>query len=175
MELRAVRGIDFIAAIGRAGRDHANRRSGRFHGADLDGGSVGAEQTAVRQIECVLLVARGMIGRRVERVEAMPFIFDVGAIGQREAHAPENLDAAFEHLGEGMQRAAFARCARQRDVDVSERGRFFCARNFSDACSSAVVTALRTSLSNFPTIGFSSLPSVFICSPHAEMVPLRPR
>ena len=90
VELRAVRGIDFIATISRARRDDADRRRRGFHRANLHGGSVRAQQPAVGQIKCVLLVARGMIGRGVERVEAMPFRFDVGSVGERESHAAEN-------------------------------------------------------------------------------------
>ena len=60
---------------------------------------------AVGQIKSVLLVARRMIGRGVERVEAMPFGFDVRAFREREPHSPENADPAVEHLGEGMERA----------------------------------------------------------------------
>ena len=43
MKLRAVGRIDFIATIGRAGRDHANRRRRGLHRADLHRRSVGPE------------------------------------------------------------------------------------------------------------------------------------
>src|SRR6202022_2739844 len=73
----------------------------------------------------VLFVTRRMFGWRVKRVEAMPLIFDVWSIGEDEAHAAKNVDRAIEHLGEGMKRAALVGSARQRDVDVDERVRFF--------------------------------------------------
>src|SRR5947207_1457911 len=43
MKLRAVGRIDFITAIGRAGRDDANRRRRGLHRADLQRRSVGPE------------------------------------------------------------------------------------------------------------------------------------
>ena len=44
VKLRAVRRVDFIAPIGRARRDDANRRRRGFHRADLHGRSVRAQQ-----------------------------------------------------------------------------------------------------------------------------------
>jgi hypothetical protein len=120
VELRAVCGVHFIASISRAGRNHADRRRRILHGADLHGRGVGAEKPAVRQIKGVLLVARGVIGRGVEGVEAMPFGFHVRTFGERKAHPPENADPAIEHLGEGMQAAQLGGDAGKRDVDVLE-------------------------------------------------------
>ena len=61
-ELREVRGVDFVAAIGGAGRDDADGRRLRFHGADLDGGGLRAQEAAIGQVKGVLLVAGGVIG-----------------------------------------------------------------------------------------------------------------
>ena len=52
-----------------------------MHGANLHGGGMGAEKTAVPEIESVLLIARRMIWRRVERIEAMPLRLDIRAVG----------------------------------------------------------------------------------------------
>ncbi len=113
MKLRAVGGVHFVAAVRGARRDHANRWRGRFHRPDLHGRGVGAQQTAVRQIKRVLFVSRRMIGRSVQRVETMPFRFDVGSIRQRESHAAKNRDGAIEHLGEGMKRTELGQRARE--------------------------------------------------------------
>jgi hypothetical protein len=86
---------------------------------------VGAEEPAVGQIKGVLLVPRGMIGRGVERVEAMPFALDVGTFRQRETHSPENADSAIEHLSEGMQAAQLGGDTGKGDVNVFELSRFF--------------------------------------------------
>jgi hypothetical protein len=55
----------------------------------------------------------------------MPFVFNVRSVREREPHSPKNFDRTFPHLRERVQRADFARCSRQRDVDLGERARFF--------------------------------------------------
>ena len=92
-----------------------------FHRADLHGGSVGAQEPAIRQIKGVGFVARRMIGRGVERVEAMPLVLDVGSLRERETHSAEKPDRAVEHLRERVERARFVRRARQRKIERSER------------------------------------------------------
>ena len=52
-----------------------------------------------------------MIGRGVERVEAMPFVFHVRAFGERETHPAKDADRAIEHLGERMERPDLVRRA----------------------------------------------------------------
>src|SRR5205085_8147406 len=74
VKLRAMRRIDFVATVSRAWGDDANRRRRGLHRTNLNCGCVGAEQSAIRQIKCILLVAGWMFRRRVERVEAMPFV-----------------------------------------------------------------------------------------------------
>ena len=66
-----------------------------------------------------------MFGRRVECVEAMPFVFNVRSVRERETHSPKNFDRSFPHLCERVQRADFVRRSRQRDVDPGQRARFF--------------------------------------------------
>ena len=66
---------------------------------------MGAEHATVWQIKCVLLIARRMIGRGVEGVEAMPFGLDIRSFGKSETHSPKNSDSAVQHLGERMERA----------------------------------------------------------------------
>src|SRR5439155_26821998 len=65
-----------------------------------------------------------MFRRGVERIEAMPFVFDVRPICERESHSPKNFDRALPHLREWMQRADLMWDSRQRDVDPGERLRF---------------------------------------------------
>ena len=108
MKLRAMGRVDFVAAICRPRGDYADRRPRRFHRPDLDSRSMGSKQTSVRQIKCVLLVARRMFGRRVESVETMPFGLNVRAVRKGETHSTENRDRAVEYLGERMQRPLLA-------------------------------------------------------------------
>ena len=95
-----------------------------LHGADLHGGSVGAKKPAIGQVKGVGLVPRRMIGRGVERIEAMPFVFDVGAFREGESHPAKESDRAVEHLGERMKRADLVRRAGQGNVDLGERACF---------------------------------------------------
>ena len=46
--------------------------------------------TGVAEIQRVLHVARGMLGRHVQRVEAVPLVFDFRPFDDREAHARED-------------------------------------------------------------------------------------
>lgn len=138
-ERHAVRRVDFVTAIAAAGRDDAQRRRLREHGADLHCGGLRAHEAATAQragleagaggetvfleIKCVLLVARGMIGQRVERVEIEDFVLDVGAIGESEAEAAEDFDGAVARLQNGMERAGRLVAAGQRGIEVGGLGR----------------------------------------------------
>ena len=53
-----------------------------------------------REVERVVLLARGMLGRDVELGEVEVVGLDVGTLGDREAHVGEDLDALVEHLGD---------------------------------------------------------------------------
>ena len=105
VKLRAVRGIHFIAPISRAGSDDANRRRRASIVRICTVEVCVRSNAAVGQIKCVLFVSRRMIGRGVERVEAMPFGLDIRSFGESETHSPKNSDRAIEHLGERMERA----------------------------------------------------------------------
>src|SRR6266576_3061909 len=108
MKLRTVGRVHFVAAICRSGGDYADRRRRRFHRPDLDSRSMRSKQTSIRQIKCVLLVARRMFGRRVESVETMPFRLNVRAVRKGETHSTEDRDRAVEYLGKRMQRPLLA-------------------------------------------------------------------
>ena len=62
-----------------------------------------------------------MIGCGIQRVEAMPFVFDIRPIREREPHSAKNADGAVEHLGERVEGTDLARRAGERDVDLGER------------------------------------------------------
>src|SRR6188472_435858 len=130
MKLRAVRCIEFVAAIRRTRGNHADRRRRRFHRANLHGGSVGSQKSAVRQIKRVLFIAGGMVWRRVQSNESVPFGFDIGSFRQSEAHSSKNLNSSLVHLMERMQRTSVMWRSRKRDVDARERAGFFVSTNF---------------------------------------------
>ena len=59
--------------------------------------------SSVLEVKCVLRIARRMIGRRVQRVEAMILVLDLGAVRDDEADLAEDADDVFGHLGERVQ------------------------------------------------------------------------
>jgi hypothetical protein len=124
VKLRAVSCIDFIAAKGRARRDHAKRRRCGFHRANLHRRGVGSKQSAIRQIKRVLFIPCRMVGRGIERIEAMPFVLHVRTFRERETHPSEDAYPAIQHLGERMQRPNLVRGSRKRNVDLRKRARF---------------------------------------------------
>ena len=82
------------------------------------------------QIQRVLHVARGMLGRHVQRVEAVPLVFDLRTFDDGETHAREDGFHAFADERERMAMAERGRAARQRDVD---RAGWTCARARRDS------------------------------------------
>ena len=123
-ELREVRRINFVTAIRSTRRDDAHGRGCFFHRANLHGARVRAQQTAIGEIESILLVARGVVGGRVQRVEAMPLGLDVRPVGERETHPAENCRRAIQKLRNRMQRSFSSkrsRSARQRHIHAGER------------------------------------------------------
>ena len=156
-EHRRVREVEIVAPVDAAGHDDADRRLVRLHVADLHRRGVRAQQrpddrrgvrfrpcTGVREIQRVLHVARGMLGRHVQRVEAVPLVFDLRAFDDREAHAREDVFHAVAHERQRMAMAERAAGAGQRDVDgCAPRPR---ARPLATAAA-ASSSALRSSAS----------------------------
>ena len=103
-----------------------------------------------------------MVGGGVERVEAMPLGLDVGAVGEGEAHAAEDLDGAVLELGDGMQRAGPRGGPGRVTSMPAKAAASASARRAAFASSSAAVTAVRTSLRSLPMRGLSSLETSFM-------------
>ena len=120
VELGEVGGVDFIAPVGGPWGDDADGGGAFFHGADLDRAGVGAKEASVWEVEGIFFVAGGVIGGGIEGIEAMPFGFDVGAIGEGEAHSAEDLDGPILELGDGVEGTLEAGGAWERGVDASE-------------------------------------------------------
>ena len=92
MEHRRAAHRDLVAAVDAAAGEHLHRRLVLFHRADLHVRGVRAQQELVDiEEERVLRVARGMIGREVERLEVVPVGLDLGAGIDRVAHLAEDL------------------------------------------------------------------------------------
>ena len=112
-----VREVEIVAPIDATGHDDADRRLVRFHVANLHRGRVRAQQRPQivgpsgialdrrREVQRVLHVARGMLGRHVQRVEAVPLVFDLRTFDDGEAHAREDGFHAIAHDGQRMAMA----------------------------------------------------------------------
>ena len=114
-------GVDLVAAVSGPGRNDADRGWTRHHGADLDGRGVRAEQPSVGKVEGVLLVARRMVGRCVQRVEAVPLGLDIGAVGDRKPEPAENLHGTIHQQGERVKRSRLLRGAGKRGINRGQR------------------------------------------------------
>ena len=111
--------------LARADDAHLGRVRVLEHVADLRGGGVGAQQQAARarEVEGVLHVARRVVGRHVERLEAVVVVLDLGAVEDLVAHRHEDVLELLAHGGERMPAApARARRPGQRDVEPLARG-----------------------------------------------------
>ena len=114
-ERRGVRRIERVAAIDHARHDHANRRLGCVHDADLHRRRMRAQQQAPGtlllgrgrhvEVEGVVQVHRRVIGGEVEREEVVPVGLDLGTQGDGEAQGAEDLRDLLDDRGDGMHGA----------------------------------------------------------------------
>src|SRR5580698_495238 len=100
MEDRRVRCVERIVAMHLPGDDDAYGRRLLLHGANLHRRSVSAQQQAItrelvllaRDEQRVLGVARGMVWRKIERLEIVVVGLDLGPLADRVAHRLEDSD-----------------------------------------------------------------------------------
>ncbi len=83
--------------------------------------SVGGAE-GLRQVERILHVAGGVIGRRVERVEAVPLRFDLGTLGDREAQLTERSQDTLAGARERVERAGGSIGAGERRIPGRAEG-----------------------------------------------------
>ena len=127
------------------------------------------------QVERVLHVARRMLGRHVERVEAVPLVFDLGAVDDGEAHPREDGLHALAHDGQRVAVSERGLASRQRDVHGAGRPRAG-ARSLRGTPPSALSIACFSSLACRPIAFFSSGDALAICCiQEATTLFLRPR
>ena len=122
VEHRRVRRV-VVGAVGAADDDDADRRRLRQHGADLHRRGLRAQHrrrlvALRRQVERVLVGARGMMRRDVERGEIHPVGFDVGAFGDRAAHGAEDRGDLLHGAADRVDQAGLARARRQGGVEA---------------------------------------------------------
>ena len=71
-----------------------------------------------RQIERVVILARRMFGRNVQRREVVEIGLDMGAFGDGETHLAEDCDHLVDGLADRVDTAFGLRTSRQRNVDA---------------------------------------------------------
>ena len=124
VEHRGVGGVEFVGAEGAADRDDVDRQVALEQRADLHRRGVGAQHLARavrRDVEGVLLAARRVVGREVQRVEVELLGLDLGALGQFPAHRDEGVGDVLGQDGDRVpgadaadgSTAASRRCARR--------------------------------------------------------------
>ena len=120
MEHRRMRRV-VIGTEGAARDDDADRRRLRQHRADLHRRGVGAQHEAravraLRQIECVVLLTRGVFGRDVQRREIVKILLDMRPLGDDEPHLAKDRDDLVDRLADRVNAAGLARLHRQGDI-----------------------------------------------------------
>ena len=75
------------------------------------------QQAAVAEVEGVVHGPCRMVRRKVQRLEVVPVVLDLGAIGQFIAEAAEDLGHALDGSADRMQAATRGVAARQGHVD----------------------------------------------------------
>ena len=120
MEHRRMRRV-VVAAEGAARHDDPDRRLLRQHGADLHRRGVGAQHEpaavgALGQIEGVVLLARRVLGRDVERGEIVEILLDMRPLGDDKPHLAKDRDDLVDGLADRMDAALLGERHRQRDV-----------------------------------------------------------
>ena len=121
-----VAGVRRIVAIDLARNHNAQRRLQLLHGANLHRRGVRAQQQPVAQslllLPCeeqgVLHVARGMVGRKVQRLEIVVIGLDLGALGNRVAKIAEHAHHLVHRADHGVLGAKWTSDAGQGDIDA---------------------------------------------------------
>ena len=111
-------GADVLIAVDGARGDDADGRFVGLEDADLGVGGVGAEEHVGADVEGVLHVAGGMVGRKVEPFVVVVVGIDVGAVLDGEAHAGEDLDGLVAHAGDEVLVLEEGASAGKGDVDL---------------------------------------------------------
>ncbi len=121
VEHRRVRGV-VVGAVGAPDGDHPERQIARQHRAHLHRRGVGAQHArrfvAGRgQVERVVVGARRVMRRDVERAEIVPVALDVRSFGDGEAHGAEDRRDLLHRAADRMDQAGGARARRQRGIE----------------------------------------------------------
>ena len=97
--------------------DQSQWRTLGLHGADLHRRCVRTQQVAVFKIERVMHGPRRMIGRDIQCLEVMKFVFDLRTVRDIKARAQENLLDAQSRLRDRMHRSLLLTTAWQCHIE----------------------------------------------------------
>src|SRR5271166_4556662 len=79
-----------------------------------------SQQSSVGQIKCIRVVAGRMTRRCVQRVETVPFGFNIRPVGQRKSQTPQNLHRSFLKECQRMYASDAKRRSWERLVHVAQ-------------------------------------------------------
>src|SRR6185312_13477307 len=111
-------GLVRIAAIDLARRDDADRRLAPGHRTDLHRRGMRAQQASVAEVEGVVHGARRMMRREIQRLEIVPVILDLRAVGTLVTQPREDRRDALQRASDRVDAAAFAVAPGQADVEL---------------------------------------------------------
>src|SRR5438105_391771 len=120
-EHRRVGRVEKVAAVSVAGAQNPYRRFELLHCADLHRRSVRPEQNALAEVEGVVQVKRGVIGRKVERSEIVPLCFRLGPKRDGESQLAKNVLDLLDDERHRMLRAQPLTAPRHSEIDLSMR------------------------------------------------------
>ena len=106
-----------IVTIYAARGDNTDRRLFFFHGADLHAGSLCAQQTRRVKPESVVVSARRVMARNVERIEVMIVIFDFRTGRHGKAQLTEETFNPVDCTRYRVQTAVFDTTPRKGNID----------------------------------------------------------
>ncbi len=110
-------GLIVVVTIDAARRDNTDRRLLVFHGADLHAGGLRTQQASGIEPESVVVSARRMVTRNIQRIEVVVIVFDFRARRHGKAELTEETFNTVDGASNRMQAAVFNAATRQRDVN----------------------------------------------------------
>ena len=106
-----------VAAVDAARADNTQGRLAALHDPHLYRRGVRAQHHALVHKKGVVFGPGRVVRRKVERLEVVVVVLDLGALGNLEAHSAEEVLHALDGPGHGVQTAGALAAAGQRDVD----------------------------------------------------------
>jgi len=107
-----------VAPIDASRRDDAHGRSAAFHRPNLHCRSFRPQKHLVGDVETVVVIAGGMVGRDVEGDEVVPFVFHFGTVHDFKAQVGEDGANFVDGQSQGVQTAGHPEASGQGDIQT---------------------------------------------------------